>query len=912
MLRAFADVRPEERPGVTGAFLTLFGILAGHTLLETARDALFLARLPASQLPWVYLAMAVVAVGLSLGPGRSARGLTRTRRLSHLLVSCALVTVLFWLLGSWRSPWTLRALYVWTGLVGTLAGLQFWLLLGEMYTITQAKRVYRVVGLGSVLGAVAGAGVARVVSAYLPTSYLVLASAVTLAVTGLGPALVLRRAEGAGAETATASEPTPSNVAQAVQFMRDHPYLTRLSGLVLVSTVAVTLADYVFKSTVARNIPAAGLGTFFATFYMVLNVLALGAQLVLMGWILRVLGLHRALWVLPTLVFLGSAGVAFGGGLLAALLLKSADGALRPSLHRTTTELLFLPISDGLRARAKPLIDVVGQRGGQALASVFILGELTLHRGDYALAGVAALLCVVWIAWALELKPHYLELFRAALRQGSMRDRADLPDLDLGSLETLIAALSSRDDAEVRGAIDLLAAEGRARLIPALILYHPSRPVVLRALELFETSGRSDFVPVADRLLDHADPELRAAALRARSAAMPDEALLRKGLDDPSPVVRATALVGLVAGGWLPKSTGLDELLRTAEAQAALARAIRRQPSPAFEDALLALAEAPSPEVQALAAEAMGAVKSPRFFPALLSMLGTREARRAARTAFLEHGEDALRFLDEALGDWSLPHEIRRHLPRTISRFAPAPAAAVLLRHLLPEPAGMVRFRMIRGLGRIAADHPDVRLDAAVLNEATARTLEASFRLMHWRSVLERGAAEEPHRATRGHELLTTLLRDKEVDAVERLFRLLGLQYRGEDLRQIHRGLRNTNPKVRSGSRELLENLLDPPLREAVLALVDEAPAELRLAQAMAYYRAPLLDYESVLVALLEQSSESVQSLAAYHVGELGLTSLKGRLEDIELRRTGFFVSRVIERALRLLAGPPEGLVHAR
>lgn len=911
MIRAIADVRPEERPGVTGAFLTLFGILAGHTLLETARDALFLARLAPSQLPWVYLAMAAVAVGLSLGPGRGARGLTSTHRLSQLLVACSVVTFLFWLFGSWHNPWTLRALYIWTGLVGTLAGLQFWLVLGEMYTITQAKRIYRIVGLGSVLGAVAGAGVARLISAYLPTSYLVLASAAALALTALGPALVLRRTEGAGAQTA--SEPVPSNIAQALQFMRDHPYLTRLSGLVLVSTVAVTLADYVFKSTVARNVPAADLGAFFATFYMVLNVLALTAQLALMGWLLRVLGLHRALWVLPTLLLLGSAGVAFGGGLLAALVLKGADGALRPSLHRTTTELLFLPIPDGLRSRAKPLIDVIGQRGGQALASVFILAELTLHRGDVVLASLAGLLCIVWVAWALELKPHYLELFRTALRQGSMRDRADLPDLDLASLETLITALNGRDDAEVVGAMDLLAAEGRERLVPALILYHPSRPVVLRALELFETSGRTDFVPVADRLLDHADPEVRAAALRARTAAQPEQAVLTRAMGDPSPLVRATALVGLVSGAGAPEASSLEESLTgSAEAQAALARAIRRQPNAAFEDALLRLAEATSPEVQALTAEAMGAVKSPRFFPALLSMLGTREARHAVRAAFLEHGDEALRFLDEALGDWALPHDIRRHLPRTISRFAAGPAGAVLISHLLPEPAGMVRFRMIRGLGRIATDNPDVRLDPAVLKEATARTLEASFRLVHWRSILERGAREDPRRATRGHGLLLDLLRDKEIHAVERIFRLLGLQYRSENLRQIHRGLRNTNAKVRSGSRELLENLLAPPLREAVLALVDDAPAGTRLAQATPYYRASDMSYEALLVTLLESASETVQSLAAFHVGELGLTALRGRLEELDRGRSGFFVSRVIERALRQLADPSPGVAHAR
>jgi len=146
---------------------------------------------------------------------------------------------------------------------------------------------------------------------------------------------------------------------------------------------------------------------------------------------------------------------------------------------------------------------------------------------------------------------------------------------------------------------------------------------------------------------------------------------------------------------------------------------------------------------------------------------------------------------------------------------------------------------------------------------------------------------------------------------VERLFRLLALQYRGEDFRTMHRGLRSDDAKVRSNSRELLENLLDPPLREAVVAVVDDAPAEQRLARAEGYYRAPLLDYEAVISTLLDQRGETLQSLAAYHVGELGLTTLRGRLEAIDRRGTGLFVSRVIERALRLLADPGAGLAHA-
>ena len=48
MVERLLVVRPEERRGTVAAFLTIFGTLAAHTVLETARDALFLARLGAS------------------------------------------------------------------------------------------------------------------------------------------------------------------------------------------------------------------------------------------------------------------------------------------------------------------------------------------------------------------------------------------------------------------------------------------------------------------------------------------------------------------------------------------------------------------------------------------------------------------------------------------------------------------------------------------------------------------------------------------------------------------------------------------------------------------------------------------------------------------------------------------------
>lgn len=464
--------------------------------------------------------------------------------------------------------------------------------------------------------------------------------------------------------------------------------------------------------------------------------------------------------------------------------------------------------------------------------------------------------------------------------------------------------------------MELLVLERRGGLIPGLILYHPSKTVVLRALEIFETAGRKDFVPLADRLRESQDPELRAAALRARTAAQPEETVLRASLEDESPLVRATAAVNLVAAGWAAE--GAQALIAPLLASGlpvwrrALARAIERRPHPAFHKTLQQLALSPEADVQASVANALGALGDPRCLGTLLAMLSRHEVRAAAGAAFLRYGEDGLRFLDEALADTSYPHELRRQIPRTIRRFPPREASRVLLRHLLAEQDGMVRFKILRSLNRLGADNPGLGLDRGTLKEAVRRTLSALFELSHWRHLLAEGVRERAERATAGHELLATLLRDKEVHAVERLFRLLGLVYRGEDFQNIHRGVLSADARLRASSRELLEGVLRRSLRGPVLAVADGAPWPARAPHAPGFYEPAAAGYEDLLQRLIESRSETVRCLAAHHVAELGLRQMRPALEARRSQETALFVARVLEKALRVLDGPPrEALVVA-
>jgi hypothetical protein len=106
------------------------------------------------------------------------------------------------------------------------------------------------------------------------------------------------------------------------------------------------------------------------------------------------------------------------------------------------------------------------------------------------------------------------------------------------------------------------------------------------------------------------------------------------------------------------------------------------------------------------------------------------------------------------------------------------------------------------------------------------------------------------------------LLSDKEAHRIERLFRLLQLRFRGEDVRSIHGGLSNADRRVRAASRELLENLLEEPLRGILMALVDDLPPEERLARIPGHQEPRPDGYQDLLAQMAAVESPSLRSLA--------------------------------------------------
>ncbi|MEO1174604.1 MAG: hypothetical protein AAFX94_21515, partial [Myxococcota bacterium] len=365
---------------------------ASHSILEAARDALFLVGLPASRLPIVYLAIGAASLLISELQSYLKGGASRRRTLQGWTAVAGAVTVGFWLTLPALGNIGLYALYVWSGVVTTLILVHFWTLLSGAFSVTEAKRAYGVIGVGSVTGGIAGSAVASALVSSIGPRHLLL-------IAGLGWAAAAVGASFLQDSGTTQQAKVREGIGASLRVALGQPFVLRLMGLVFVSATAVTFADYLFKSTAAEQFSPEQLAPFFAKTYLALNIASLGVQLLLVGPVISRLGVLGAFALLPLALLGSSVGMLLAGGWVAALVVKGSDGALRHTMHRTSLELLFVPLPERMRERAKTIADVVAQRGGQALASVAIL-TLAAVGGPIELVAAAVVVALAGLALA--------------------------------------------------------------------------------------------------------------------------------------------------------------------------------------------------------------------------------------------------------------------------------------------------------------------------------------------------------------------------------------------------------------------------------------------------------------------------------------------------------------------------------
>jgi ATP/ADP translocase len=874
-LAAFVEIRRGEGTKTVLMFLYFFLLLTSYYVLKPVRNSLFLENLGPRQLPYVYLATALI-IGFVVAV--YARLMERFER--HLLIMASTVffasnLVLFWWFFSLEVGWMAGLLYLWAAIFSVGAVTQFWSIANEIFNPEEAKRLFGLVGGGGVLGGVVGGLLSNLLVRRLGTENLLLVSAAFL-VPCIGIiALIHRLEERFGREAAPArrSERPLAEHEPPLKTVMGSSYLQLLALMMIVMVVVATLVDFEFNSVAAGVFPGKDAKTaFFGAFFAAVSALSLLVQFFLTSPVLRLLGVGAALLLLPLSLLGASLSVLVLPALWAASALKLADGSLRYSLNQATREILFLPVPLADKYTSKAFIDVTLQRWARGGAALLILAAIALNASWVALALVTMAFCAAWVWVVLRARERYLLSLSRLLDQ-----RLPRPP-EPGLLERPGAKWP---ELTWRGATAFVAAAERG---------------------------------LVARLLSAPDPRVRAAALqRLTAGAQPaSRAQLESLLEDPDAVVRERAYVllcaqcgpgAVAAQPWIDPAAGRPPQLaadtcaiearttslltrRLPEARVRAATLLAASPRPAnhLVAALAWLITDASPEVGRAACATAARLQDERLVPSLLRALALPWAGPAAE-ALVSYGPPVASLIAPALRGAAYGRMVAGRVCEVLATVGGEEAVGVL-EAALERPA--FRLYALRALARVEPPPglPSERIEGGY-REALAASARATVVLGDWEAfrggtarldLLGRALLQAQHEGLEEAMLWQELLRPER-----RLAATIG-------------GLNHWAKELRAASQELLESALPREARRLLALVLSERSAEEKADGAATLAQLPRRHFLAWLPELLADAGNPALRLGAICAAA---THPSGgyRTELARIARTGSSLESSLARA---------------
>jgi ATP/ADP translocase len=830
-LEATLRIRPGEGRRTALLFTHLLLASAIFILGRTVRDTLFLSRYPIRYLPWMFVLYGVASAVTVVVYARFADRVPR-----HRLIFGSTAVGIVTYLATWGFVRAGVAVvypvfYVWSEVVANLFIVQFWTLANDLHDARAAKRLFGTIGAARVLGVVLVGLVAGAVVKAIGTAQLLFVLAGLMAGIAVLALLVAREPR---AEAGFRAGVAPRRRGRAPRILAD-PYVRALALLILLIFVSLTIGDYQFKRIARDTYAEDALARFFSLFYAGTGIASFVFQIVLTPRILARLGVGAGMTVMPSVFGVASAALLFGPRLAVATVMKFSDNGFQYTIHETTLQALYVPFAPEVKARTRALLDAVVKPlsyGVGGLALVLLAPHVPVHQLGYVTVPVVA----AWLALIPLVKRRYTRALEATLsaRGALALDHEYLLDSD--GRGVLVRTLGTGTPRQILIALEQLAGERTAKVTDAVarLASHPDATVRTAALYRLAWAGGADSSGARAALADPS-PDVRAAAAAAFAALEQDEAVeeLAPLLSDPAPDVRVAALAGLLkhggVEGGIVGGAELGRLLNSGseEDRVAAARALRHLGRGAYRP-LRRLLSDPDPAVRRAALKSAPGVADPRLIQQLITALGDRAVRYRAGQALVAIGRPAVGPLAALLTDPGTPRPVRLDVPRILRRI-PHDDTYRLLRQAVAADDSHLRLRIYAALSRLRRELGG-RPEALpwVQQRVEAEVRETYGNLAGWLQA----------KALYGTPLIAEVFDTRQLRAERRVLRILELRYDYEPLKLVREHLHD--PARRANALEVLDTLLDPPLRPVVLPFVDEvAPAE-RLARGDAFVPKPV------------------------------------------------------------------------
>ena len=883
LLSAF-DVHRQELSRllpITGAYGL---VMASLYVLKPARNALFLDRLGVSQLPVVLLLVAFVGALAALVFSRfSARvRLDRLVFFTFLVLGSCLLG--FRLLLSFGWGWTYYLFYVWVNLYGLMATALLWLLANALFNAREGRRLFGLIGTAGIVGAIVGGVATGWIVTFTGTENLLLVCAGMVGVC----LLLLYPVRVRDAVTPAAAEPAGAGPLKTVTGSQ---LLSLLAGMGALAAAVAAIIDVQFNQIVDAAFADKDAKTaFFGQFFAALSAFALVFQIFVAPRVLRSAGVTSALLFLPVSMALGSIAVLFIPGLSVGMMLKIGDGGFRHSIHKSATEILYLPVPVEAKKRTKVLLDTTVDNLATGFGALAVLAALAIGLDYQDLSYISLGLVALWLTMVARSRRAYVDSFRQALERREIDLSEYTVDLsEAGTLDSLVSGLRATDSVRrLLYCLDMVSVVRAERLIEPVsaLLGHASAEVREKALQVLQLQQGT--IPTAriEQLLDDDVLGVRVEALQALCVHGGGDPLerLQAALASPLRSLRGAA-VGCIAEYGAEQEQALvdEQIVRALLVEAAadepelmqVARLLARiyDPSrPWVRDLVEELAASPYSSVVRQVIESLGEVGDEAHLPWLADCLDDRRTRRAAVASLAIFGDPSVPLLVARLQSPQRSPRSRIRAARALAGIATPLCVKTVLDSLDGSLPGL-EYQLLKTLSKLRNREPTLVFPADRVHALLRRAAHTYWEFVQIRELL-------PDTGGRGTALLSRALGEKCVEKLKRIFRLLALIHPPGDLYNAYLGYVSGGAD-RGSAVEFLENVLARTERELLVPLLDATTPDLVLAAGTRHFGAPLANLDQALEHLLNGADPWLRACATFSLAETGTAAIRRRLPQL-------------------------------
>jgi AAA family ATP:ADP antiporter len=410
---AALKIKQDEIQAVLLSFAFIFTLMAAYYILRPVRDAMS-SQWSDAELSTLYTMTFVgslIAVSLY---GALVSRVRVTVLVPTVYAFFAASFVIFYVASESlaENSITDKIFFVWISVFSLFHVSVFWSFMAEIFSRSQAPRLFGFIAAGSSAGAIVGPGIALTLVGIIGREKLILISAAMMVIPIIIVAILekLKYTELHGRDAdafALFRESVGSNPFSGFSLFVKDPYLLAIGLFILLYTAISTFIYFELKNLLSGTEEEARIAIW-ASMDLAVNSLAILTAMFGTSRLAMKYGVRSTLTMVPIAITIGMLMVAAAPFLLVVISLQVIRRAGNYALTRPCREMLFTILDRERRFKAKSVIDVVVYRGGDMATAWFFTGLTQgLGWGLGPVAAVGACLAVIWVLVARYLGKYY-------------------------------------------------------------------------------------------------------------------------------------------------------------------------------------------------------------------------------------------------------------------------------------------------------------------------------------------------------------------------------------------------------------------------------------------------------------------------------------------------------------------------